>query len=103
MGMDRALEFFRCAAKETDDVPVRVAAHQRGCICQVLRILFAPHTPNSHVSAPPDVPPEGVSAALVGIRTLSRVAGGAVRKEGSFLCVFEAFKGFLTKCALHMW
>ena len=53
--MDRALEYFRRAVKQSDDPLVRAVASEREFICGAMRILFAPRAPPGKGLAPPPI------------------------------------------------
>ena len=95
--MDEALEYFRRAAKRSDDPLVRAVASAREFICEALRILFTPYAPPSKSLAPPSIRPEGLIQTLAALRTLSRMVKDAARAETPFLRVCDACYGYLLK------
>ena len=95
--MDRALEYFRRVAKETDDELVRAVAQEREFVCEAMRVLFTPYAPSSKGLAPPVIRPEGLVKTLAILRTLSRMVKDAARVETPFLRVFDACYGYLLK------
>ena len=95
--MDKALEYFRRVAKETDDTLVRAVAKEREFICEAMRVLFTPYAPSIKGLAPPGVRPEGLVQTLAIFRTLSRMVKDAARVETPFLRVFDACYGYLLK------
>ena len=95
--MDKALEYFRRVAKETDDELVRAVAQEREFICDAMRVLFTPYAPSNKGLAPPVIRPEGLVKTLAIFRTLSRMVKDAARVETPFLRVFDACYGYLLK------
>ena len=95
--MDKALEYFRRVAKETDEELVRAVALEREFICEAMRVLFTPYAPSSKGLAPPVIRPEGLVKTLAILRTLSRMVKDAARVETPFLRVFDACYGYLLK------
>ena len=56
--MDKALEYFRRVAEETDNPPVRAVTNEREFSCETMRILFTPCAPSGKESVPPTIRPE---------------------------------------------
>ena len=95
--MDKALEYFRRVAKESNDALVCAVAMEREFICEAMRVLFTPYAPSSKGLAPPAIRPEGLVQTLAIFRTLSRMVKDAARVETPFLRVFDACYGYLLK------
>ena len=64
--IDKALGYFRRAAKQCGDPLVRAVASESEFICEAMRILSTPY-------APPSIRPEGLIQKLAALRTLSRM------------------------------
>ena len=88
--MDKAAEYFRRVAKQSDDPLARAVASEREFICEAMRILFTPVAPPGKGLAPPTIRPEGLIQTLAVLRALPRV-------ETPFLRVCDARFGFLLK------
>ena len=86
--MDKALEYFRRVAKQTDSPLARAVAYEREFICEVMRILPTPHAPPSRGLAPPTVRLEGMVQTSAVMRALSRMFKDAARAETPFLRAF---------------
>ena len=56
-GVGRALEYFRRAAKETDNVIVRPSANERAYFSDAVRILSTPLCAERQRLSPPGRPP----------------------------------------------
>ena len=93
--MDKALEFFRRVAEQTDSPLVRAVAYEREFICEAMRILFTPYAPSGKGLAPPTMRPEGMVQTLAALRTLPRMVKDAARVETPFLRVFDALRVFV--------
>ena len=95
--MGKALEYFRRAAKQTDNPFARAVANEREFFWEAMRILFTPYAPSGKGLAAPTIRPEGRVQTLAALRTLSRMAMDAARIETPFLRVSDARYGHLMK------
>ena len=56
--MDKALEYFRRAVKESNDAVAQAVAADRELFCEAMRVLFTPYAPSGKSLAPPSFRPE---------------------------------------------
>lgn len=99
---DRALEYYRRVAIETDSALVRAAAKDRECICEAIRISYAPHAPCGRGLPPAVIRREGLATASGIMRTLPRMVKDAVRAGAPFLRVFGVRFAYPVKCNLPL-
>ena len=95
--MEKALEYFRRVADQSDDPLVRAVASEREFICETMRIPFTPYAPPGKGLAPPSIRPGGLVQTLAVLRTLSLLVKDAARVETPFLRVFDPRYGYLLK------
>ena len=82
--MDKASEYYRRTANQTDSTLVREVARGREFMCESMRIPSTPYAPSGKGLAPPMIRPEGFVQTLGVLRTLSRMVKscGASRVAG---------------------
>ena len=98
--MDRELEYFRRAVKQSDGPLMRSVASEREFICEAMRILSAPYAPPGKGLAPPSIRPEALIQTLAVLRTSSRMVKDAGRAETPFLRVFDARYGYFLRYSM---
>ena len=87
---DKASEWFRRVAKQTESPPARAVANEREFCCGAMRFLLTPYAPPGKGLAPPTIRPEGLTQTLGALRTLFRMAKDAARIETPFCRVCDA-------------
>ena len=87
---DKASEWFRRVAKQTESPLARAVANAREYCCGAMRLLLTPFAPPGKGLAPPTIRPEGLTHTLGALRTFFRMAKDAARRETPFFRVCDA-------------
>ena len=98
--MDKASEYLRRVAKQTDNTLARAVAAEREFIREATRTSHAPYALTGKGLSPPATRPEGLSGTLGALRALSRAVKDAARVETPFLRAFGARFGYLLEYSM---